>query len=99
MSDSPDIDSRNWHEWLQLFIDEMPIQGTLSKLAELKSLQDIVSGSQTPVETEEAQQTFLTQNQLVDPHEKLDHMELTDYLKNKGQWTTDLITENPPNLE
>jgi hypothetical protein len=25
MSDSPDIDSRNWHEWLQLFIDEMPI--------------------------------------------------------------------------
>jgi hypothetical protein len=26
-------------------------------------------------------------------------MELTDYLKNKGQWTNDLITENPPNLE
>jgi hypothetical protein len=25
MSDSPDIDSRNWHEWVQLFIDEMPI--------------------------------------------------------------------------
>lgn len=37
--------------------------------------------------------------QLVDPHEKLDNMELTDYLKNKGQWTNDLITENPPNLE
>lgn len=36
---------------------------------------------------------------LADPHEKLDHMELTDYLKNKGQWTTDLITDNPPNLE
>lgn len=35
-SDSNDIDSRNWHEWLQLFIDEMPIKGTLSKLAELK---------------------------------------------------------------
>lgn len=26
-------------------------------------------------------------------------MELVDYLKNLGQWTTDLITENPPNLE
>jgi hypothetical protein len=26
-------------------------------------------------------------------------MELTDYLKNKGQWTNDLITDNPPNLE
>lgn len=35
-SDSPDIDSRNWHEWLQLFIDQMPISGTLSKLADMK---------------------------------------------------------------
>jgi hypothetical protein len=26
-------------------------------------------------------------------------MELTDYLKNKGQWTNDIITDNPPNLE
>ena len=26
-------------------------------------------------------------------------MELVDYLKNQGQWTKDLILENPPNLE
>lgn len=32
-SDTQDIDSRNWHEWLQLFVDEMPIEGTLSRLA------------------------------------------------------------------
>jgi hypothetical protein len=59
----------------------------------------VISGTQTPAETDAVQQTFLTQNQLADPHEKLDHMELTDYLKNKGQWTNDLITDNPPNLE
>ena len=99
MSDSPDIDSRNWHEWLQLFIEEMPIQGTLSKLADLKNIKDIASGAQTPAPVDgKASETFLTQH-LADPHEKLDHMELTDYLKNKGQWTNDLITENPPNLE
>lgn len=38
--DSSDIDSRNWHEWLQLFIEEMPIEGTLSRLAELKDHDD-----------------------------------------------------------
>jgi len=26
-------------------------------------------------------------------------MELVDYIKNQGQWTKDIITENPPNLE
>lgn len=78
-SDTNDIDSRNWHEWLQLFVEEMPIEGTLSKLAELSS---------------EAQEPSI-----VDPHEKLDEMELVDYLKNQGQWTKDIITENPPNLE
>jgi hypothetical protein len=73
-ADSNDIDARNWHEWLQLFIDEMPIEGTLSKLAQ-------------PDEIPE------------EPQEKLDQMELVDYLKNQGQWTKDIITENPPNLE
>lgn len=52
----------------------MPIEGTLSKLAEIE---DVPEG----------------------PQEKLDQMELVDYLKNQGQWTKDIITENPPNLE
>lgn len=77
-SDTNDIDSRNWHEWLQLFVEQMPIQGTLSKLADLKG------------NLEEA---------TVGPHKNLDDMELVDYLKNQGQWTKDIITENPPNLE
>lgn len=72
--DSSDIDSRNWHEWLQLFIEEMPIEGTLSKLAELKDHND-------DVHTED--EVFLTQTK-GDPHDKLDQMELVDYLKNLG---------------
>ena len=60
-ADSNDIDARNWHEWLQLFIEEMPIEGTLSKLADLKE-------DEIPE----------------DPHEKLDQIELVDYLKNQG---------------
>jgi hypothetical protein len=84
---------------LQLFIDEMPIQGTLSKLADLK---DIESKPSTNIlsNQDDDDHTFITSEiPVADPQEKLDHMELTDYLKNKGQWTNDLITENPPNLE
>lgn len=70
-SDSNDIDQRNWHEWLQLFIDEMPIKGTLSKLAEFKQ-------EETPNNDNE-DETFVTQS---DPQTKLDSMEMVDYLKN-----------------
>ena len=52
----------------------MPIEGTLSKLAELKDHNDDVH---TEVEV------FLTQTK-GDPHDKLDQMELVDYLKNLG---------------
>lgn len=38
-SDTNEIDARNWHEWLQLFVEQMPIKGTLSKLAD-ENLQD-----------------------------------------------------------
>jgi hypothetical protein len=59
----------------------MPIKGTLSKLAELKQIEEPFEVSQ------------------IDPQTKLDSMELVDYLKNQGQWTKDIILENPPNLE
>lgn len=32
-ADSNEIDPKNWHEWLQLFIEEFPIAGTLEKSA------------------------------------------------------------------
>jgi hypothetical protein len=28
-----------------------------------------------------------------------EHIELVDYLQNKGQWPTELVSENKPNLE
>ena len=33
--DSQEIDPRNWHEWMQLFKNDMPIQGVNENLAEL----------------------------------------------------------------
>ena len=34
-NDSQEIDSRNWHEWMQLFKNDMPIQGVNENLSEL----------------------------------------------------------------
>ena len=39
-NDSKEIDSRNWHEWVQLFLHDMPITGTLDSLAELIPQED-----------------------------------------------------------
>lgn len=33
--DSQEIDPRNWHEWMQLFKNDMPIQGVNENLTEL----------------------------------------------------------------
>jgi hypothetical protein len=80
-SDSEEIDSRNWHEWLQLFVEEMPIEGTLSRLASLK---DIDAQRKSTDNLEDAP-TFLTQGaKSTDPQDRLDNMELVDYLKNLG---------------
>jgi len=40
---------------------------------------------------------FITAGETLRPEtHKLDSIELVDYLKNQGQWTTNIITENPP---
>lgn len=77
----------------------MPIQGTLSKLADLKDADPKVSDNILSHQDDDDHTFITTEVPVADPQAKLDHMELTDYLKNKGQWTNDLITENPPNLE
>lgn len=60
----------------------MPIEGTLSRLAELK---DLDQKKEVPQVENSEDQTFLTQQDASsDPQDKLDQMELTDYLKNKG---------------
>ena len=71
----------------------------MSKLAELKDVEPKISDN-VLTHLDDNDHTFITTNlPPADPQEKLDHMELTDYLKNKGQWTNDIITDNPPNLE
>ncbi len=37
-SDATELDSRNWREWLQLFIEDMPVSKTLSDLIEQTEL-------------------------------------------------------------
>jgi len=70
--DSKEIDPRNWHEWVQLFLNDMPITGTLDKLADLLPQESAGEG----LEEKEAE---------IDPSNlKLDELELIDYLKNLG---------------
>jgi len=85
--DSKEIDSRNWHEWVQLFLHDMPITGTLDNLANL-------------IPQEAGGEDFAEKEAQIDPSNlKLDELELVDYLKNQGQWTTDIVSKNKPKLE
>ena len=87
MRDSKDIDERNWHEWQQLFLNDMPITQTHSNLASLIPQE---TGGQD-IEDKEAQ--------IDESNLKLDELELVDYLKNLGQWTTKIVSENKPKIE
>lgn len=85
--DSKDIDPRNWHEWVQLFLNDMPISGTLDNLASL-------------IPQEEGGDAIEAKEPQVDSsNRKLDELELVDYLQNKGQWTTDIVSANKPKLD
>ena len=86
-NDSQDFDSRNWHEWVQLFLHDMPITGTLDALANLIPQED---GGER-MEEKEAQ---IDASNL-----KLDGLELVDYLKNLGQWTSDIVSKAKPQLD
>ena len=85
--DSKEIDPRNWHEWVQLFLNDMPITGTLDKLANL-------------LPQESAGENMEEQEALIDPSNlKLDELELIDYLQNLGQWTSDIVAAAKPKLD
>lgn len=73
--DSKTWDSRNWHNWITLFVKDKTINGTLGALT---------SGQST-------QSTDLS-------NEQLDKTELVDYVKNKGEWPTTLITKSKMDL-
>lgn len=69
-NDSKEIDNRNWHEWEQLFLHDLPITGTLDNLANLMPQSEAGEN----MEEKEAQ---IDASNL-----KLDELELVDYLKN-----------------
>ena len=74
--DSEEIDHRNWHEWIQHFVEGLPIQQESPSTADESS----------PEKKESSENN-------------IDFLELKDYLDNKGQWPTKLVSENKPNLE
>ena len=65
----------------------MPITGTLDSLANLIPQED---SGENMVEKEA---------QIDASNLKLDELELVDYLKNLGQWTTDIVTKSKPKLD
>ena len=81
--DSEEIDPRNWHEWLQLFINELPVT------SEKKQMEVIA------IENEYDEVIPLEE----EINNNLNQVELVDYLQNKGQWPATLISDNQPNLE
>jgi len=85
--DSKNIDPRNWHEWLQLFVNEKPIADTHDKLSKLVT-EETAGEQSTKLETEEDEANV-----------KLDELEMIDYIKNQGQWSKELVANNKPNLE
>ena len=85
--DSKMIDERNWHEWVQLFLNNMPIAGTLDALP--ASLPQ--EGGGENFDEVEAQ--------IDDSNKMLDELELVDYLKNQGQWTSDIVSKAKPKLD
>ena len=70
--DSKDIDPRNWHEWMQLFINEKPIANTHDKLARLVT-EETAGTDSTKLEAEEDE-----------ANQKLDELEMIDYITNQG---------------
>jgi hypothetical protein len=84
-SDTDEIDARNWREWTKLFKQQESI-----KVAYVEGKPDfdedddmIVGSTQVDMEEEALRKADFT----------LDDEELNDYLKNQGQWTTSLITD------
>jgi len=72
---------------VQLFLHDMPITGTLDNLEKL-------------LPQEEAGENMVEKEAQIDASNlKLDELELVDYLKNLGQWTTDIVSAAKPKLD
>lgn len=84
--DVTETDSRNWHEWQQLFVESKVIENTLPNLA--KMITEETGGAET-----------LELHLHGESVAKLDELELVDYLQNKGQWPATLVSQSPVTME
>ena len=82
-TDSEEIDDRNWREWMKLFKQSKSIRRTYVEGKPDPDEDDDKVVGQTQVDVDEDTAEI--------PHKVLDDEELTDYLKNQGQWKTDLV--------
>jgi hypothetical protein len=76
--DAKEWDSRNWDNWLTLFVHKKKIAGTMAELL--------------------TESTDASTEAKGDAHTQLDETELVDFVKNRGQWPTTLVSENKLNL-
>ena len=81
--DGEEVDPRSWHEWEQLFVEGA----------------QIIGGQAAPEQTEEAAKNEGEATTASSSSTNIDYLELVDYLSNKGQWPTSLVSENKPNVE
>lgn len=90
-TDSEEIDQRFWREWMKLFKEETSIKQTfIDNKPDPNEDDDKVVG-EAKIEAEE---------ESTEVSEKiLDDAELTDYLKNWGQWKTGLVTDEENKID
>lgn len=83
-TDSEEIDERYWREWMKLFKENKSIHQTyvLDKPDPDEDDDRVVGETKIDLENEPTDASEFT----------LDDEELTDYLKNQGQWKSDLVT-------
>ena len=77
--DSKTWDSRNWNNWLTLFVHDKCVAGTMASLLSDPAKQD----EQSPQAEAQTQ---------------LDGTELVDFVQNKGEWPTTLVSKDKLNL-
>ena len=69
----------------------MPIDGSIKKAAENQGLNE---------EADQQEELDLKEStEQISAAERLNELELVDYLKNCGQWSTKLVSDNKPNIE
>lgn len=98
--DADSIDFRNWHEWLQLFVQGTPICASKEEIVVPEvTVEDEEKVEEVGEMEGETNAKSVMETTASSSIQNLEHLELLDYLQNKGQWPTTLVSENKPNIE